>query len=36
MFTIADASDAKDSLTFMTESFDMGSLSMPSFVVRDA
>lgn len=30
--TIAGASDNRDSLTFMTDNFDMGSLSMRSFI----
>ncbi|SLN41481.1 LigB family dioxygenase [Aquimixticola soesokkakensis] len=34
--TIAGASDARDNLTFMTESIDMGSLSMRSFVFHAA
>jgi 4,5-DOPA dioxygenase extradiol len=30
--TIAGASDAKDKLTWMTDSIDLGSVSMRSFV----
>jgi 4,5-DOPA dioxygenase extradiol len=30
--TIAGASDGRDELTFMTDSIDLGSISMRSFV----
>ena len=34
--TIAGASNAKDALTFMTDSFDMGSVSMRSFLFHNS
>jgi 4,5-DOPA dioxygenase extradiol len=34
--TIAGASDARDDLTFMTDSIDLGSVSMRSYVFHSA